>query len=138
MSLFQGWYWFFFLIFKLYLSNSVEDVSYDRDRSKILSSFKCDKIFMDSVYIFWLIGENLGGGKEGPPWYFEAQEYSRYWIGLKFKHPIVLFKFPYFQLEFPLFQFIFPKVHFNVPFQQFNLPRMKFNFPIMKSEFSTS
>jgi len=38
---------------------------------------------MDSVNIFWLIAKNLGGGKEGPLWYFEAQEYSRYWIGLK-------------------------------------------------------
>ena len=74
---------FFFLIFKLHLSNSVEDASYDRDRSKILSSFKCDKIFMDSVDILWFIGKNLGWGKEGPTWYFEAHECSRYWIGLR-------------------------------------------------------
>ena len=64
------------------MSNSVEDVSYDRDRSKILSSFNCDKIFMDSVNIFWLIGKNLEGGKEGPGLYFEAHECSRYSIGL--------------------------------------------------------
>ena len=38
---------------------------------------------MDSVDILWFIEKNLGGGKERPLWYFEAQEYSRYWKGLR-------------------------------------------------------
>ena len=45
---------------------------------------------MDSVDILWFIEKNLGGGKERPPWYFEAQEYSRYWKGLKINYDLLM------------------------------------------------